>query len=403
MPIGKTSSMIIVDDSASIRAVLHTILDDLTHNQILECECGEAVLSAIEENPTQYNLIFIDLNMPNMDGVELIRHLGSHHYKGAIVIASSMDYRIIRLASEVAQKNHVRLIGSIEKPISEEKVQIALDKYRCFMERFDVPRCQLSKDELQEAIDKHQLIPYFQPKVDMQTNELKSVETLARIDRPGNQGIISPMQFIPTANKHGLINLLTIKLIERAALEYKEIKQKIQTNFTLAINLSPVQLEDLEITKIIDDAFKKLYIKPEDVVIEITEEFALINANQLENISRFRMKGYGVALDDFGTGFTNINQLLNLPFTEIKIDKSLITDIHSDYFSQVIVNTLLEITKSLDIDLVAEGIETYADFTYLNNLDDYIHLQGYLISKPKPKNEFIHWYHGWTKELKIKR
>ncbi len=138
-------------------------------------------------------------------------------------------------------------------------------------------------------------------------------------------------------------------------------------------------------------------ISPSQIVIEVTEEWALQSSNQLETLNRLRMKGYGVSMDDFGTGFTNVTQLKSLPFSEIKIDRSFITNIHQDYFSQVIVNTLIDITKKYDCELVAEGVECHEEYQYLKSLNAKMIFQGYLISKPKPKDELIRWFHNWKK------
>ena len=101
-------------------------------------------------------------------------------------------------------------------------------------------------------------------------------------------------------------------------------------------------------------------------------------------------------MDDFGTGFTNLTQLRTLPFTEIKIDRSLIRNIQSDKFSQVIVESLKQIAKEQHFTLVAEGIEQFSELEYLQNeFEDPILLQGYLICRPKPCNEMVHWYKNW--------
>jgi len=170
-----------------------------------------------------------------------------------------------------------------------------------------------------------------------------------------------------------------------------------ESDLTLAFNLSPIQLDDLDTPKRLDALFSEHDIQPSQIVIEVTEEWALQSSNQLETLNRLRMKGYGVSMDDFGTGFTNVTQLKHLPFSEIKIDRSFITNIHQDYFSQVIVKTLIDITKEYHYDLVAEGIESHEEYQYLKDLNANMVFQGYLISKPKPKDELIRWFHNWKK------
>jgi len=107
------------------------------------------------------------------------------------------------------------------------------------------------------------------------------------------------------------------------------------------------------------------------------------------------MRGFGISLDDFGTGFTNIQQLKTLPFTEVKIDSTLISNIESDLFSQVIVSSLVHIAIQDDLAIVAEGIERVEELEYLDRFKEHILMQGFLISRPKGKTEFIRWAQSW--------
>lgn len=395
-------STIIVDDSKSIRAVLDAALNQLGVTNISHCSTGQEALSMINTRPNYFELLFVDLNMPEMDGMELIRHLGTQEFTGSIVIISGMEIRVINLASEIARQNKVHLIGNIVKPIDLEDLQHILKKFFYFNERLSPPLLPLSKTELKSAIDEQRIIPYYQPKIDSNKNLVSSIEVLARIDNPGQGDSVLPSRFINCAEDNDLIDAITMQLLVKSIKDYKEMQTIFGTSLTLAFNLSPSQLEDLSMPEKLDTLFKQHDISCEQIVIEITEELALQTSNQLETLNRLRMKGYGLSLDDFGTGFTNMTQLRNLPFSEIKIDRSFITNIEQDHFSQVIVNSLIDITQKYSFDLVAEGIESHDEYLYLKSLDSKILLQGFLISKPKPKNELIRWYNNWIKMSEVK-
>jgi len=390
-------STIIVDDSKSIRVVLDAILNQLGVNNITHCGTGLEALKMINARPDHYELLFVDLSMPEMDGMELIRHLGNQGFKGSIVIISGMEIRVINLASEIARKHKVHLLGNIVKPIKVDELQHILTKFDYFTDHLNSAQTPISKEELERAISEGRIVPYYQPKIDSNTNEVQSVEVLARIYRPGDVDSILPMRFIKCAEENGLIDMLTFQLLTKSIKDYKEMLNVIDSSLTLAFNLSPVQLDDLDTPKKLDALFSQHDISPSQIVIEVTEEWALQSSNQLETLNRLRMKGYGVSMDDFGTGFTNVTQLKSLPFSEIKIDRSFITNIHQDYFSQVIVNTLIDITKKYDCELVAEGVECHEEYQYLKSLNAKMIFQGYLISKPKPKDELIRWFHNWKK------
>ncbi len=391
--------IMVVDDSKSIRLVMKKILNRLNMEDITFCEDGAKALTIIKQDPEHYHLIFIDLNMPEMDGMALIRQLGSARFNGAVVIASQMEHRVINLASDIAKKNHIHLIGNLKKPFDISQMECILEKYRAFRQRSTPTMNVLSVDEIRQAINQGRLMPYYQPKVDINTNQIHSLEVLARIDSPGDGGAITPVNFISIAENHNLINLITFHLLKTALFEYAELESEIGDFFTLSINISALQLEDLNMPDKFDAIVLDGGLTAKKITIEVTEEHALKTDKQLETLNRFRIKGYGIALDDFGTGFTNISQLLSLPFTEVKIDRSLIAGINDDQFSQVIVNSLIDLTSKMEIELVAEGIETIEELEYFVKFKALILLQGYLFTKPKPKDELIHWYHSWKKTI----
>ncbi len=391
--------ILIVDDSQSIRVVLEAVLNKLNITNVDSCDNGLKALNLIKKQPDNYDLIFVDLNMPEMDGMTLIRLLGNTHFNGGVVIASEMESRVINLASEIAKKNHIHLIGNLQKPIEIEKLSVILEKFQLFSQRVKPNYVSLNADEIITAISEKRIIPYYQPKVDIKNHKIHSVELLARIDSPMLGGIIPPARFITAAENNDLIDLLTFQLLETAVSEFCELQSILKNPFTLALNLSPMQLEDLSIPDKLDNMISQYKIQSNQLVVEVTEEHALISNNQLETLNRLRIKGYGISLDDFGTGFTNVNQLLNLPFSEVKIDRSLVTNIHNDRFSQVIINSLAELSDKMNIDLVAEGIETIEELQYFEQFDSRIFLQGYIFTKPKPKLEFIRWYKSWDKTL----
>ena len=120
---------------------------------------------------------------------------------------------------------------------------------------------------------------------------------------------------------------------------------------------------------------------------------------QLETMNRLRIRGFDISLDDFGTGFTNIQQLKSLPFTEIKIDRSLITHVESDRFSQVLIDSLIDIAQNQQLDIVAEGIERIEELQYLDRYKHSLLMQGFLISKPKPLTDLVGWIHSWQRMI----
>nr|WP_282437340.1 EAL domain-containing protein [Vibrio amylolyticus] len=254
----------------------------------------------------------------------------------------------------------------------------------------------MSKDELKECIEQNLITPYYQPKIDTHNSQVKGLEVLARICKPGTPNAILPGAFIPTAIQFDLINNITLQIIKKSLKAFPALTKEFGQNISLSINLSPSQLTSVELPKKLDHILKKAGVENSRIILEITEEFSLKTTEQLESLNRFRMLGFGLSLDDFGTGYTNIQQLRSLPFTEVKIDRSLISNIHCDKFNQVVVKSLTELCPELDMRLIAEGIENVDDLTYLEINMKHIDMQGFLLCTPKPFDSLIRWYHSWN-------
>ena len=379
----------LVDDSQAILMMLRANLKELGYNNVDVYSSAVIALENIRSSNIKYDAVFTDLNMPNMDGMEFIRKMGKQAYQGGVVIVSEMDQRVIYLASELAKRAKTHLIGNLNKPILLENLVNLLDKIHLFLDKDAKPSLELTKNELLNAISKNQITPYYQPKIDSKTNRVSGIEVLARIIRPGDSDPVPPCAFIPAAEKYSLIDIMTFQLLEKSTSDHVELVQAFDADIKISINLSPTQLTDFYFPNKLETIIKQNGMKPSQIILEITEEHALSSQDQLETLNRLRIHGFGLSLDDFGTGFTNLNQLRTLPFTEIKIDRSLISGIQSDHFSQTIVSAIVDLSIEQNIDLVAEGIENFAELEFLRNYEKNIILQGYLISKPKSIGELL--------------
>lgn len=387
----------IVDDSKAITLALCALLTQLGYKNVKSYQSAQIAFNEIEKDKNCFDCVFTDLNMPEMDGMAFIRKLGEINYKGAIVIVSEMEPRVIALAADLAKLNKTRLIGNISKPIVLPHLELVLHRLDSILDSKYKEADELTEGELLDAIEQQQIEPFYQPKVSSITNKVESIEVLARIVRERDLKPILPAQFLGVAARLGIENLITLQLIEKAAVHYNQLKEFFDYDFKFAVNLSPKQMEDYECADQMHTILCVNNLTPANFIIEITEEYALRQVSQLETLNRLRMAGYGISLDDFGTGFTNLNQLRTLPFTEIKIDRSFISRICNDKFSQVIVRSLMEVTKEQGVDIVAEGIEQFDELEYLQQNPTGILLQGFLICKPKRFEELTSWYVKWQK------
>ncbi|MGO3299259.1 MAG: EAL domain-containing response regulator [Pseudoalteromonas sp.] len=388
--------ILIVDDSKAILVVMQAILNELNVYNVTLCLDANEALEKVKKSPLLYDAVFTDLNMSNMDGMELIRHLGEMRYPGGIAIISEMDLKVIDLAADLARQNNAHLIGNIAKPVQLNQVSMLLQKLESLMHHTKRPTEPVSEAQLLHAISHNQITPFYQPKVNLANNKVESIEVLARVITDNQNSAILPEHFICVAEDLEYINLITFQLFEKATSDFSQIKSTLKSDLKLAFNLSPFQLEDLSCPDKLALILQLNHLSVDDIILEITEQHALCTAAQLETLNRLRMRGFGISLDDFGIGFTNIHQLKTLPFTEVKIDRTLISHIEADPFSQVIVSSLVNIAIQNDLVIVAEGIEREEELNFLNAFKEHVLMQGFLICHPKGKDEFIRWAESWT-------
>lgn len=391
----------VIDDSRAMLVVIKTMLAELGFNNVSTSTSATKALKIISKEPSRYDVVLTDLNMPEMDGMELIRQLGEISYKGGVIIVSGMDARVVDLANDIAKQHQVCLLGSLNKPVDPEDLHHILMKMDHINERKFTNYHSMDRLELMRAISERRVVPHYQPKLDTITKTVTSVEVLARISQIDTHKPIMPGSFIPTAEKHGLIDMMTMQLIEATAEEYCDLQKVFGSDIKLSINLSPLQLDDLECPNKLGFILDTHQVPVDKVILEITEEYALKSAAQLETLNRLRMRGYGISMDDFGTGYTSLQQLRNLPFSEVKIDRSLISNIHRDNFSQVVVKSVADITEQIGISLVAEGIEYDDELVYLSDNHPGVILQGYYICKPAPVHSLKFWYKSWQAEYDL--
>lgn len=389
---------LVVDDSQSALALMSALLDTLG---ISPCQCansGDEALTLIRTAGSPIELIFVDLNMPGMDGMELVRRLSKEGFSGAIVILSELDNKIIQLASDVLLERCTRLVGCINKPVTNDKLSAMLNKYQLMNQQLKQHnKNALSIEQISAAITENRVIPYYQPKVDNKTGNVDSLEILVRISLPNELDAVSAVRFIDTAERHGLIEALTLSILQKVMHDLPAIFEEFGDDCQLSLNISALMLNNDKLPIKLLALLDEHGFSAKNFIIEVTESYAVDNTAQMETLNRLRINGFGLSLDDYGTGYTNIQQLKKLPYTEIKIDRSLIYNIANDKLSQVVAQALFDIFEELQVDVVTEGVELASDLHYLNSLDIPLKLQGFIISKPKMVDSICHWHRSWKR------
>ncbi len=390
-------SILVVDDSLAICQLLVSMLKDYGVSDVEYCHSGEAAFEIVEETPTRYDAMFVDLHMEGIDGLELIAKLDGIHYHGGIIVMSALDKRILEFTLEVISSYNIRVLGSAPKPFEKSLIAFMVKRIQS-CRPFQPPKeSMIRRRELRNAIEAKQVLAYFQPKVSSLDCRLTGLECLVRLNLPG-KGIVFPNRFIPVAERFNLVEQLLEATFAEALPQYQRFLEETGTDVSLSFNISPLQLYSDFFPELISEYIDSSNIEKSKVILEITENYAIREDQQLKNLNRLRIHGFALSLDDYGAGFTNIRQLRSLPFNEIKLDSKLIEGIHKDQVLQIIVESVRKVCSEINVTLVAEGVDNTNDLTCLNSLGIDVY-QGYLFCRPKPLNELLRWHRVWMDKL----
>ena len=248
------------------------------------------------------------------------------------------------------------------------------------------------EQEIKEALAHGEFCLHYQPLIDMQTNEVVSVEALLRWPRNG----IGPERFIQIAEATGLIGRLGEWVMTEACRQHTDWKNCGLPSIPIAVNVSSIQFQKKDFEVYLDDAIERHKIDPTAIQIELTETAVMEDINHAINVlGYFRKKGMKVSLDDFGTGYSSLNYLSRLPLDKIKIDKSFVHRLEDDNASRAITEAIIALGRTLDLEIVAEGIESHSVLGYLREHGCH-QAQGYYVCRPLVGADFVAWYQSFS-------
>ena len=240
------------------------------------------------------------------------------------------------------------------------------------------------ENDLRKALKRNELVLYYQPKVEAETKQIKGMEALIRWNH-SERGLIPPVQFIPMAEKGGLIIPIGEFVIRTVCEQIKTWQEAGFGQVSISINVSARQFDQQNLIDIIKDALQNTMISPHCLELEITESTMMRNPEKaLRTLTELKAMGIGISIDDFGTGYSSLSYLKRLPVLDfLKIDQSFIRSLASDPRDQAIVRATIAMAHSLDLKTIAEGVETGDQLSFLqeHGCDE---IQGYLFSRPVP-------------------
>lgn len=372
--------VVIIDDDAAYLELLQCALAA----QQISVTCFQEITAAQVTELLPAKLLVLDLYMPSMDGIEVIRQLAKQQFTGAIVLLSGQDQSVLMSAQELAHAHGLRVIHTFCKPVSLRELSHAVIESLSQQPQSAAPRAsfQPTIEELDQALALQQLVLFYQPKIDLLTQKTCGFEALVRWLHPIH-GTVPPALFIPIAEKAGRMGALTEQIIDLALPQMAAWAQQ-QLFPEVAINISADNLREFEFASRLLNRLQHYRLDPSQLILELTETSVMNEAvTSLDILIRLRMRGVRLSIDDFGTGYSSLSQLHRIPFSELKIDQKFVDRCVYEPESQAIVETCIMLGHKLGMVITAEGVERpeIAQKLHLLGCDKG---QGYLWSKPVP-------------------
>lgn len=374
-----TPNLIIIDDEEDIGNYIADVAEEMGFETVVTTTADEFWPAFFATMPS---VIFLDLMMPDVDGIQFLRLLSEQECAAKIILISGSDTRILKSAERIGHTHGLHMAGVLQKPI-------LIGDLEAILEKAGLGQKTISESELLEAIGSDQMVLHYQPKINLSSKsgwDTTACEALVRWNHP-EQGLILPEQFIPLVEQTGLISQLT-DFVLVTAIKQSRLWQNDGISMGIAVNISAQLLSELELPDKIWAVMEKYHLDPESLTLEITESAAMADVGvTMDILTRLRLKGFSLSLDDFGTGFSSLVQLHRMPFNEMKIDKSFVMEIDEDDEAKEIIQSIISLGHNLGLQLCAEGVETEEALKFLRSLDC-DSAQGYLISEPLPADQF---------------
>ncbi len=387
-------SVMVVEDHGFQRRVALRLLGEIGITRVSEAGDGRAALALLEQAGAPIDVVLVDLDLPEMDGIEFIGHVASSRRAGALVLASALDPALLNTVQGMARAYGLRVLGVVEKPLTAAKLADVLGHFHATEDaRISEPDVEIGSGVLRRALDADEFVAHFQPKVAISSGHVVGVEALARWRHQGR--MVSPERFVPLLEREGLIDALTERMLEHAC-RWRKRWADGGTELKVSVNVSMLNLVRVDAADRYQQIVADHGVRPRDLIIEITESSVLSEAAHVLNVlARLRLKGFGLSIDDFGTGYSSLAQLSQIPFTELKIDQGFISGAPTQPRKRAVVEASLDLARKLQLNVVAEGVETLEQWQMLAELGCQ-QVQGFLVSPALPGEQLLAAIKAWS-------
>jgi EAL domain-containing protein (putative c-di-GMP-specific phosphodiesterase class I)/CheY-like chemotaxis protein len=386
---------LVAEADTSQRAALVELLRGLGATRVTDVPDGHMALRCFQNGfAPVVQVAVIDLALPGMDGLELIRKLATLDTGARLIVTGAQPHNVLFSVETLAQAYGLDLLGAIAKPVTEAKLKALLEHYTPVVNNVaHVTAPSFTFTDVGIGLQKRQFEPFFQPKIELATGQVKGLEAFARWRHP-EHGVLGPASFIDALEQHNRIDFLDWSMIEMSVERCRQFHDR-GIPISISINLAPETLAHPAFIAQITACLGRHRVLPDYITFEMPESSVLnSDPNFIERMIRLRVMGFGLAIDDYGTGRSNLQLLARIPFSELKIDRSFVDGASKKRALGTVLRSCLGLAHSLDRMSVAVGVETRQDWDFLQALGC-TYAQGYHIANPMEASAFPGWLEDW--------
>jgi len=376
--------LLIIDDEEDICDLIAELAErrGLEPKTTSDAENVSAILNGFTPD-----VIMMDLMMPGVDGVELLRLLSEKAKAAKLCLISGSDARVLNSAKRLGGAHGLDVVAALEKPLTIPTLNAFFDSLS------DSKKEESGTEDLAKAVANHEFSLYYQPVIELETRRVKGVEALVRWQHP-TRGTLLPYAFLEQITNDGLMPALTDFVILEAVDQAAKL-HKAGEKLTVAMNITASTLLDLSLPDKISDLCRQRDLPPEMLILEVTEVEAMRDVTRtMDVLLRMRLRNIGVSIDDFGTGHSSLRELQRMPFSEMKIDRSFVTEMATKKDCEVIVNSIIDLGHNLGLKVIAEGIEHQQTWDMLKAKGCDC-AQGFFMARPMPAADLPLWLEKW--------
>lgn len=374
---------LLVDDDPIFLAVSESIVLTLGDHQVTAAQSGAEGLGKIKKAGGSFDVIILDLNMPDMDGLSFLRNVGATGFKGSVLISSGEVEAVLRSAQRMGELLKVNVLGALRKPLTRKGLEEALKQATRLRDETFRP----GRLDIDLSLGDLELIPYYQAQHDIRSGAIVGVETLIRARGPDGQ-IHGPGKMFGLIHKHDDLLETTMAITGKVMADLK-CWNRVGLRPRTSINLDARIVEDASTLPRLLDLTSRHGVEPAQICLELTESALPSDLSRLiESLTRLRMKGFELSIDDYGTGMSNFELLRLCPFTELKLDGTVIRAAAGEFAPRRFSEATVAIARDLGLAVIAEGVETQEQLELVLSLGIGV-VQGFFFSRPCPAPDML--------------